>query len=96
MKYRRTGDVNTYEWAVAVFDSYPKKPTELRPGKNVILLKLAQNEQKEPWAQGWAFQLRVCDSTGGAVLSTTRPPSKATFGKPEKPASGDQKSKGGK
>jgi hypothetical protein len=69
---------------------------ELRPGMNVILLKLAQNEQKEPWAQGWSFQMRVCDSTGGAVLSTTRPPSKATFGKPEKAAGGDQKPKGAK
>ncbi len=45
----------------------------LRPGKNVILVKCCQNEQKEPWAQGWQFRLRVCDRTGTAILSTDRP-----------------------
>ena len=45
----------------------------LKPGKNQILVKLCQNEQKEDWAQRWQFQLRVCDSTGTAVLSKTRP-----------------------
>ncbi len=45
----------------------------LRPGKNIILVKCCQNEQKEPWAQGWQFRLRVCDRTGTAVLSTDRP-----------------------
>lgn len=48
---------------------------KLKPGKNVILLKVCQNEQKESWAQRWTFQLRVCDATGTAILSTTRPPS---------------------
>jgi hypothetical protein len=41
---------------------------ELKPGKNVILLKVCQNEQKEDWAQVWQFQLRVCDSIGKAIL----------------------------
>ncbi len=45
----------------------------LRPGKNIILVKCCQNEQKEPWAQGWQFRLRVCDRTGTAILSTDRP-----------------------
>jgi len=44
----------------------------LRPGKNVILIKLCQNEQTEDWAQRWQFQLRVCDATGTAVLSADR------------------------
>jgi Tfp pilus assembly protein PilF len=40
----------------------------LKAGKNVILLKIAQNEQTESWAQRWQFQLRVCDQYGTAVL----------------------------
>jgi hypothetical protein len=39
----------------------------LKPGRNEILIKVCQNEQKEDWAQSWTFQLRVCDAIGGAV-----------------------------
>lgn len=39
----------------------------LKKGENIILLKLCQNNQKEPWAQSWEFKLRVCDSTGGPL-----------------------------
>lgn len=39
----------------------------LKPGKNVILLKVCQNEQKEDWAQAWVVQFRVCDPTGRAL-----------------------------
>jgi hypothetical protein len=46
----------------------------LKPGKNTIMVKVAQNEQKETWAQEWDFQLRVCDSVGTAVLSKDRKP----------------------
>lgn len=46
---------------------------KLKQGKNQILLKVCQNEQTEDWAQGWQYQLRVCDATGTAILSTTRP-----------------------
>ena len=45
---------------------------KLKKGKNAILLKIAQNEQSEAWAQEWRFQLRVCDSIGTAVLSQDR------------------------
>jgi len=45
----------------------------LKPGKNQILLKVCQNEQKDDWAQRWQFQLRVCDSAGTAILSKARP-----------------------
>src|SRR5262249_46588018 len=41
----------------------------LKAGKNQILVKICQNEQKEDWAQDWKFQLRVCDELGGAVHS---------------------------
>ncbi len=39
-------------------------------GRNVILLKVCQNEQTEAWAQNWQFQLRVCDAAGTAILSS--------------------------
>lgn len=47
-------------------DQYKVK-VELQPGRNVILMKVCQNEQKEEWAQDWRFQLRVCDSSGAAL-----------------------------
>jgi hypothetical protein len=46
---------------------------KMKAGKNVFLLKICQNEQTEMWAQRWQFQLRVCDATGTAILSNTRP-----------------------
>ena len=49
---------------------------ELQKGKNVILLKICQNEMTVDWAQDWNFQLRITDGTGQAVLSTDRPPAK--------------------
>lgn len=39
----------------------------LKPGKNVILMKVCQNEQKEEWAQAWTIQFRVCDLAGRAL-----------------------------
>jgi len=42
-------------------------PIELQKGANTILLKVCQNEQTEPWAQDWTFQLRVTDDLAGAV-----------------------------
>jgi hypothetical protein len=39
----------------------------LKAGRNEILVKVCQNEQKEDWAQLWSFQLRLCDDLGGAV-----------------------------
>jgi hypothetical protein len=48
------------------FDQYVAK-VALKPGKNRLLLKVCQNDQKEPYAQVWQFKLRVCDPTGGPV-----------------------------
>ncbi len=39
----------------------------LKAGKNEILIKVCQNEQTEPWAQLWSFQVRLSDHLGGAV-----------------------------
>lgn len=50
-------------------DQYVGEGT-LRAGKNELLVKVCQNEQKEEWAQKWSFQLRVCDKVGTAVPVT--------------------------
>ena len=53
-------------------DQY-KMPVPLEKGPNSILIKLCQNEQKEHWTVEWEFQLRVCDTTGKAILAANRP-----------------------
>ncbi|HWC90802.1 MAG TPA: hypothetical protein VG433_14130, partial [Pirellulales bacterium] len=53
----------------ASIDQYQSHAT-LEPGRNLILLKVCQNEQTQSWAQDWEFQFRVCDSVGAAILST--------------------------
>jgi tetratricopeptide (TPR) repeat protein len=55
----------------AEWDQYVSRGT-LRPGRNVLLVKICQNEQKQDWAVHWAFRLRVCDLQGKPVLSTDR------------------------
>jgi len=57
---------NYYHNHVA-FDRYIL-PCRLEPGRNVILLKICQNEQHEEWTRAWDFQLRVCNKIGEAVL----------------------------
>jgi hypothetical protein len=42
----------------------------LKAGRNELLVKICQNEQKEEWAQEWKFQLRLCDVAGAAVPFT--------------------------
>lgn len=44
-------------------------PVELQQGLNSILVKSCQNEQDQPWAQDWAFQLRFTDASGAAIPS---------------------------
>ncbi|WP_010588260.1 hypothetical protein [Schlesneria paludicola] len=51
-------------------DQY-KVTARLKPGPNVILLKICQNEQTEEWAQAWTFQMRACDHSGIAVPPAT-------------------------
>ena len=49
---------------------------EFREGANTVLVKCCQNEQTEPWAADWKFQLRICDSLG-APLATQAEQTKA-------------------
>lgn len=53
-------------------DQYFAEAT-LKPGRNVILVKVCHNNMSESWAQDWKFQLRVCDPVGTAIHS--EPPS---------------------
>ena len=53
----------------AQMDQY-KMRGHLKKGANTILVKCCQNEQTEQWTIEWEFQLRVCDSTGTAILAT--------------------------
>ncbi len=39
----------------------------LKKGRNELLVKLCQDDEKESYAQNWNFQLRLCDALGGAV-----------------------------
>ena len=48
-------------------DQY-KVDATLQPGKNLILLKICQNEQEQDWAQRFQFQIRICNSEGVAIL----------------------------
>jgi hypothetical protein len=45
---------------------------QLKPGKNTLLVKMCQNEQKEDWTKEWEFQLRVTDALGTPIVSAKR------------------------
>jgi hypothetical protein len=44
-------------------------PAQLNPGRNTILVKVCQNEQREDWTVEWEFQLRVTDALGTPVVA---------------------------
>ena len=56
----------------AEMDQY-KLPVQLQAGRNTILVKLTQNEEKEEWTVEWEFQLRVTDPTGRVIRSIPQP-----------------------
>lgn len=45
---------------------------EFRQGANSVLVKCCQNEQTEPWAGEWKFQLRITDSLGRPLATQSR------------------------
>lgn len=47
-------------------------PAQLQAGRNVILVKVCQNEQLEDWTNEWDFQLRVTDALGTPIMSATQ------------------------
>jgi hypothetical protein len=46
----------------------------LRTGRNELLLKVCQDDEKPEYAQVWSFQARLCDATGSAVPFTLASP----------------------
>ena len=44
----------------------------LKPGPNVLVVKVCQNNQKDAWAQRWQFQARICDATGAPIPGVTQ------------------------
>ena len=52
-------------------DQYKMK-CRLKKGANTVLVKCCQDGQKEEWTVEWEFQLRVCDSTGTAILTASK------------------------
>jgi hypothetical protein len=53
----------------------------LNKGDNAVLVKCCQNEQTEPWTNVWRYQVRVCDSSGTAILASNRPKVQTIFEK---------------
>ncbi|WP_166825954.1 HEAT repeat domain-containing protein [Thalassoroseus pseudoceratinae] len=51
-------------------DQY-RVPANFKAGRNVILLKVCQNEQTQDWAQNYQFQIRVSDGAGSAILPSS-------------------------
>jgi len=62
---------HVYHATTTTLDQFVGKAT-LKKGTNHILIKVAQNEQEDSWAQRWQFQLRICDQYGTAILATDR------------------------
>jgi len=52
----------------AEIDQYRLR-AELKKGRNTILVKCLQNEQKEEWTVEWEFQLRITDAQGTPIPS---------------------------
>ena len=57
--------------ANAEIDQYPM-PAQLQAGRNVILVKVCQNDQVEKWTNEWEFQLRITDALGTPIVSAVQ------------------------
>jgi hypothetical protein len=55
-------------------------PISLQAGRNIIALKICQNEQTQDWAQKYQYQLRICDTTGAGLLPVTAAAATQTSG----------------
>ena len=45
-------------------------PAQLTAGRNVILVKVCQNELVKEWTEEWEFQLRITDGLGTPIAAT--------------------------
>jgi hypothetical protein len=56
MRYRREGEVTTYEWAVQPFDHYPDRPTRLERGKRMgldVAVVDRDSDRNRPYFYTW-------------------------------------------
>ena len=56
MRYRREGEVTTYEWAIQAFDHYPDRPTRLKRGKSVgleVAVVDRDSDRSRPYFYTW-------------------------------------------
>jgi hypothetical protein len=56
MRYRREGEVTTYEWAIQAFDHYPDKPTRLERGKSLgleVAVVDRDSDRSRPYFYTW-------------------------------------------
>jgi hypothetical protein len=86
MQVSRSGDVIIYEWAVAVFDSFPAKPTQLLPGKKLGLeiavldkdKKALRSAARRPSFRTWGAaptKFKGCDAGSLGELALAQIPS---------------------
>ncbi len=62
-------------------DQYAGKMA-LKKGRNVVMLKVCQNDQPQPWAKDWSASARLCDETGGKLPIAQLPPSDSAVSTP--------------
>lgn len=56
-EYHRGAEIDQYRLAA-----------RLKAGRNVLLIKCCQNEQKEDWTKEWEFQVRITDASGTPIV----------------------------
>jgi hypothetical protein len=69
----------------AELDQY-RLPVQLRPGRNTLLVKVTQNEQKEDWTVEWEYQLRITDPSGRVIRSAPAPAGLHAASAPQTPS----------
>ncbi|HZW30091.1 MAG TPA: sigma-70 family RNA polymerase sigma factor, partial [Isosphaeraceae bacterium] len=55
MKYRRQGQVTTYEWAIQPYDRFPERPTRLVPGKRLGLEVVVVDKDSDKVPPVWMY-----------------------------------------
>jgi hypothetical protein len=56
MRFRRSGDVIIYEWAIQAFDRYPDRSTRLEPGKHLrfdVTIVDRDRDRTRPYFTSW-------------------------------------------
>ena len=61
------------KWIGASTMDQHRATAELKKGKNTILVKICQGPADPRWTNGWAFQLRICDSEGRPMALKAKP-----------------------